>query len=101
MRRRRLRVGIAIALGLAAPALFVPDSAAAPVNPPRNAPFVAAGEPPWKDEVFRPKWGLLGAAGAIAGAVVSGFGASWPILIGVASVPALVLALLGVVYLRR
>lgn len=67
----------------------------------RNAPFVAAGDPPWKDEVFRPKWGLLGAAGAIAGAVVSGFGASWPILIGVALVPALALALLGVEYLRR
>ena len=67
----------------------------------RNASFVVAGEPPWKDEVFRPKWGLLGAAGAVMGPVASGFGASLPIQIGAALVPALLLALLGVVYLRR
>ncbi|MCA9640483.1 MAG: hypothetical protein KC492_07285, partial [Myxococcales bacterium] len=66
----------------------------------RNARFIAAGEPPWKDEIFRPKWGLLGAASAIIGAIASGLGATLPILICVALVPPLLLALLGVVYLR-
>lgn len=47
MRRRRLRVGIAIALGLGGAALFVPDSAAVPVNPPRNAPFVWGQDDVW------------------------------------------------------
>lgn len=67
----------------------------------RNAPLVAAGEAPFKDEVFRPKWKLLGAAGLIAGAAARGLGAGLPIAVASALALPLVLAVLGAVYLRR
>lgn len=67
----------------------------------RNARFIDAGELPYKDEVFRPKWQLLGPMGALSSGVARALGASLPAAAGAALVFPLLLALLGVWFLRR
>lgn len=67
----------------------------------RNARFIVAGELPYKDEVFRPKWLLLGATGIVAAGIGRGLGASPLVAMGAALVPAVLLALAGIWFLRR
>lgn len=67
----------------------------------RNAALAAAGELPFKDDFFRAKWGLLGAAGVVAGALARGLGTSFAVAIAAAlALPAL-LAALGLYFIAR
>lgn len=67
----------------------------------RNARFIDAGELPYKDEVFRPRWRLLGAMGMVLSAAARGIGASQPAAMGAALLLPALLALAGVWFLRR
>ena len=66
----------------------------------RNAALTAAGELPYKDEVFRPKWKLLVPAGVIASAVATGLGASLVVAVVAALALPVLLAAAGLYFFR-
>jgi hypothetical protein len=67
----------------------------------RNATFINVGELPYKDEVFRPKWLLLGAAGMLLSGGSRALGASLFAALAAALVLPALLALAGIWFLRR